>query len=566
MDMCKITDHYHARRFEISLGEYITNKPIDCILYSENGEQFKIHKEFLCQTSFLRKMISSAKEQCCNTIEILCPCTTKELGHLVGFLSSGEIYCEDQNDSIRIQENLVKICGFPKDLYLTNPDQDQNGNQIDETLIKQEINLEDPLETFDSQDTAINYVASESFSNEEQNSEFSIYPNYRPHHWMSQINQQSMDEVAIKKESNTEQFEYTEEITEKNSVQSNLVKIPILKKNSRQVKNKKIFDKTDINKQKKQNTQKTKNANKKICNYCGHHFAGNQTLRQHINDVHLKLKPYKCEKCKKCFSQGHNLKFHMNSVHLKVKPYKCHLCSYSCGNRSNLTKHIDTVHLNVKRHLCEICNMGFYSKVDFRRHVNGKSHIEMENLKRPKSTEYVTSVDESNKKNHVNNPIIADSKILEPKNEDIDINSNESSKYKTRKSYTYSEKAEIINGFFSSNDQNEKLSISLYAKKVGLSKTIVFRWLQDKEDILKKASDERICSLKKNRDLKAANKKSNLKNNFTGNLIKHVDTVHLNMKRHFCEICNKAYYSKVDFRAHVNEKHLNIPKRTKSAE
>ena len=39
----------------------LTDKSRDCILYSEDGSRFSIHKEVFSQTSFLREILYSAK-------------------------------------------------------------------------------------------------------------------------------------------------------------------------------------------------------------------------------------------------------------------------------------------------------------------------------------------------------------------------------------------------------------------------------------------------------------------------------------------------------------------------
>ena len=102
---------------EDHLDSYLTKKPADCILYSEEGPQFKIHKELLGQTEFMRQILRSTKEQCCSVIEIFCPCKKEDLGHLVHFICYGEIRCEYEADSKKIFENLSKIFGFPEDMH-----------------------------------------------------------------------------------------------------------------------------------------------------------------------------------------------------------------------------------------------------------------------------------------------------------------------------------------------------------------------------------------------------------------------------------------------------------------
>ena len=40
---------------------YLEDKSQDCILYSEDGSKFSVHKEVFSQTSFLREILYSAK-------------------------------------------------------------------------------------------------------------------------------------------------------------------------------------------------------------------------------------------------------------------------------------------------------------------------------------------------------------------------------------------------------------------------------------------------------------------------------------------------------------------------
>ena len=43
------------------------------------------------------------------------------LSHLVTFLYDGEIHCENNYDSLKIQDNLCKIFGFAENLNLSDP-------------------------------------------------------------------------------------------------------------------------------------------------------------------------------------------------------------------------------------------------------------------------------------------------------------------------------------------------------------------------------------------------------------------------------------------------------------
>ena len=120
----KVKNSRHFRTINKCLDWYLKRKTPDCIFYSEDGTQFKVHKEFLCQTEFLREILSSSKEHCCQTIEIFCPCSSKELNQMTKFLYAGEIGCDNEFgdpevDLPEFRENLHKIFGFPKHLRIS---------------------------------------------------------------------------------------------------------------------------------------------------------------------------------------------------------------------------------------------------------------------------------------------------------------------------------------------------------------------------------------------------------------------------------------------------------------
>ena len=123
--MLQFTYKDQIASFENSMDTYLKNKSRDCILYSEDGSKFKVHKELFGQTQFLREIISCANERCCGTIDVFCPCSKDELNHLVNFLYDGEIHCEEEFDSLKVLENLNIIFGFSKNLVMKVPN-DQN--------------------------------------------------------------------------------------------------------------------------------------------------------------------------------------------------------------------------------------------------------------------------------------------------------------------------------------------------------------------------------------------------------------------------------------------------------
>ena len=82
-----------------NLKLFFNGKETNCTLYSEEGIEFKIHKEILSQTNFLRKILLSDKDNGCVKTEILCPCSKSDLEYLVKFLYT--FFLLIRNPSIR---------------------------------------------------------------------------------------------------------------------------------------------------------------------------------------------------------------------------------------------------------------------------------------------------------------------------------------------------------------------------------------------------------------------------------------------------------------------------------
>ena len=114
--MCELVNENHISMLEDYQELFFTKKIPDCVLFSEEGTKFEIHKELLSQTQFLRNILVSVQDQCCGIIEILCPCSTKYLENLVHFLYHGEIRCRNEFESFEILDGLNNIFGFPKQL------------------------------------------------------------------------------------------------------------------------------------------------------------------------------------------------------------------------------------------------------------------------------------------------------------------------------------------------------------------------------------------------------------------------------------------------------------------
>ena len=147
---------------------FFNNKEADCIFYSEDGHGFRIHKEILSQSGKMRNILSSFKENCCGTMEILCLCPKNELEQLVTFLYRGII--SFNVDLFKILDNLITIFGFPENLTLN----DENGKEFNrDEFLSEEIKREKGITRVHSEtisfQTNVNIKESSIFENNENN-------------------------------------------------------------------------------------------------------------------------------------------------------------------------------------------------------------------------------------------------------------------------------------------------------------------------------------------------------------------------------------------------------------
>ena len=102
---------------------------------------------------------------------------------------------------------------------------------------------------------------------------------------------------------------------------------------------------------------------------------------------------------------------------------------------------------------------------------------------------------------------LATAKVLKPNNVKETSKEEESSKSteneppikKSRKSYDYIQKAETIDKYFAEKERDRNISYSAFAEQAGVSKSMLIRWVQEKNAIYQKASEEKVCHFKKGR-------------------------------------------------------------------
>ena len=95
-----------------------------------------------------------------------------------------------------------------------------------------------------------------------------------------------------------------------------------------------------------------------------------QRLSGHKNDEHGHLK-FKCTECPKSFWTEKLLHEHLHNH--KFKPneegdFQCEYCDYKCKKIARIKQHVNQVHLGVRPHLCDFCSAAFPTKSSLNKH------------------------------------------------------------------------------------------------------------------------------------------------------------------------------------------------------
>ena len=398
--------------FENHFDFYLKNKSRDCILYSEDGSKFKVHKEMFGQTDFLRKILSSTKDHCCGTIEVICPCSKEELKHLVNFLYDGEIHCEKESDALKIIDNLQKIFDFPRNLTLEY----QNGgyftsdDNIEASTVTVEVS-ENISDNSDVQEIVIIPVEEEHFDQEqgENDNDFDSQESENDNlknttaEGIDLSNGSMFESDSDEAQADAEKNSNARNIQKKSKFDTeNIVIIPLRSRDvsgkrvaSHEGKKDNVLDNVEEKKKlKKISRKKVKRSSMKKhskqfkCTYCGKSSNDKKGLQRHVNAVHLKIKPHECDQCEKSFAHKADLKRHQAcrhdvKIHQEIKAHKCQRCNKSFSKKESLSCHVKRVHLNMKplkKFLCSECEAPFENKQSLEYHMN-KVHLNVKPYK-----------------------------------------------------------------------------------------------------------------------------------------------------------------------------------------
>ena len=88
------------------------------------------------------------------------------------------------------------------------------------------------------------------------------------------------------------------------------------------------------------------------CNICYSTFADTSKLNEHVANIHVGEKAFKCITCDPSFS----LKQHVYSGHEGKKPFKCNACKAGFSTKSNFRSPILSIHKERKSYKCNSCD------------------------------------------------------------------------------------------------------------------------------------------------------------------------------------------------------------------
>lgn len=105
------------------------------------------------------------------------------------------------------------------------------------------------------------------------------------------------------------------------------------------------------------------------CAFCSMRFKQTGNRKKHIEETHMRRKPFSCSVCHVSFSRKHARDTHQKAVHEQLRPYSCPFCFKLYKNRSDLNKHIRTVEKQEKPFSCVTCGRSFGERGKLRRHT-----------------------------------------------------------------------------------------------------------------------------------------------------------------------------------------------------
>ena len=425
------------------LKSFYNKKKPDCILYSNDGYQLDIHKEILCQTKFMCKILSSTEGFCCQNLEIFCPCPAIELESMMKFLYEGQISCDTEKKCQQVLKNLTTIFGFPKDVEMADNTNEKAANEIgiyksenvSPSYVENYMNSNTTLDNSDFNDKTVQemsdkWTCSICFDVLKSRKTFrdhisSAHKGKKPFNCLKCDSQFSRADSLKKHDSlfhynespNMSDIDDSEMDLDETDI-SNLCETNLdigmnefepITLAANEVKKEISFDQNDSLNAHEDSVTEFSNTNNSpntefekevlwICSICNIDLKDRKNLREHVASLHMspksmELNNFKHEVNKEIsFNKDNPLNNHEKSVircsdtrnltnasFEKELLWMCPICDIDLKYRENLRKHVASFHKGQKPFQCFSCDARFELKDSLKRHQNLKHVDQMGN-------------------------------------------------------------------------------------------------------------------------------------------------------------------------------------------
>ncbi|XP_014474772.1 PREDICTED: zinc finger protein 62-like isoform X1 [Dinoponera quadriceps] len=108
----------------------------------------------------------------------------------------------------------------------------------------------------------------------------------------------------------------------------------------------------------------------KKCDTCGKTYANSKCLKNHIQAVHSKLRPYVCNVCGHASARKAMLQMHYRQ-HTGDKPFSCEICEYKTGDHNTLRRHI-MQHTGFRPYKCPHCSYTAIQSSSYKNHLKSR--------------------------------------------------------------------------------------------------------------------------------------------------------------------------------------------------
>ena len=107
-----------------------------------------------------------------------------------------------------------------------------------------------------------------------------------------------------------------------------------------------------------------------VCEECGYAASRRRSLMRHWEAVHkLGDKKFKCEKCSYSSAEKKKLEYHYISAHNMGEKFRCEKCPYSTARRDTLKEHTKEVHDKIRSHVCGECEYAAKRNKTLKNHI-----------------------------------------------------------------------------------------------------------------------------------------------------------------------------------------------------